>query len=81
MGRRAMVILMIIGSIIIAYNLINQIKLATKSGERLSQSADELFRLEIQNKKLKENVIKRTSTLVNAVFMFKTPEKVLRKFR
>lgn len=42
--------------LVIAYNLTIQIKEATKSGERLSQSADELFKIETRNRQLKEKL-------------------------
>lgn len=41
---------------IIAYNLITQIIEATKSGERLSQSADVVYKLEIKNQALKKKL-------------------------
>lgn len=41
-------------SLIIAYNLIIQILEATKSGERLSQAADVVYKLEMKNKDLKK---------------------------
>lgn len=40
----------------VAYNLIYQIKEATKSGERLSQAADVVYKLETKNRKLKEQL-------------------------
>ena len=48
--------LIIFVSLIVAYNLINQIIEATKSGERLSSAADEVYKLEIKNKTLKEKL-------------------------
>lgn len=51
----------VLGSVIlvilfIVYNLITQIISATKSGERLSQAADAVYKLEIKNKELKEKL-------------------------
>ena len=40
----------------VAYNLINQIIGAVKSGERLSQAADEVYKLEAKNKALREQL-------------------------
>ncbi|MBI2196083.1 septum formation initiator family protein [Candidatus Daviesbacteria bacterium] len=42
--------------LIIAYNLIRQIFEAIKSGERLSQSADVVYQLEVRNRSLKEKL-------------------------
>ncbi len=42
--------------LVVAYNLISQIMEATKSGERLSRSADTLFKLEVKNRQLKEQL-------------------------
>lgn len=49
--------LVILVVLVIAYNLIKQIMEATKSGERLSQAADEVYKLEIKNKALKQKLI------------------------
>lgn len=43
-------------SLIIAYNLINQIINTTKSGDRLSQAADTVYKLELKNKELKKKL-------------------------
>ena len=48
--------LAILISVIVAYNLITQITEAIKSGERLSQSADVVYRLEARNRQLKEKL-------------------------
>lgn len=48
--------LIIIIVLIIAYNLIRQIMEAVKSGERLSESAEAVYKLEIKNKELKEKL-------------------------
>lgn len=41
---------------IIAYNLISQIFDALKSGERLSKEAEQVYKLEAQNKELKKKL-------------------------
>ena len=51
----------VLGSIIlvvlvIAYNLIIQIMASTKSGERLSEAANVVYKLEIKNKQLKDKL-------------------------
>ncbi|MBI2314990.1 septum formation initiator family protein [Candidatus Daviesbacteria bacterium] len=56
MVKKAALILIILVILIVAYNLINQIREATQSGERLSQAADVVYKLEIKNKKLKEEL-------------------------
>lgn len=43
-------------SLAIAYNLINQIINSTKSGDRLSAAADTVYKLEIKNKELKKKL-------------------------
>ncbi len=40
----------------VVYNLINQIIEATRSGERLSQAADAVYKLEVTNKQLKNKL-------------------------
>ncbi|OGE29639.1 hypothetical protein A2867_02135 [Candidatus Daviesbacteria bacterium RIFCSPHIGHO2_01_FULL_40_11] len=50
--------LIILVVLIIAFNLIKQIIEATKSGERLSLAADEVYQLEIKNKSLKKKLIR-----------------------
>ncbi|MBU1031817.1 septum formation initiator family protein [Patescibacteria group bacterium] len=57
--------LTIIITAIIAYNLITQIIGAVKSGERLTQAADEVYKLEVENKALK----KRLSQISSPQFM------------
>lgn len=52
---------LILVSLMMAYNLVNQIMAATKSGERLFQSADILFRLEAKNRQLKDKLSKLQS--------------------
>jgi len=44
--------LIILVSVVMAYNLINQIMEAVKSGERLSLAADTVYKLEEKNKQL-----------------------------
>ncbi len=46
----------ILVSILFAYNLITRTMEAVKSGERLSKSADIVYKLEAQNKLLKEKL-------------------------
>lgn len=48
--------LIVLVILVIAYNLIIQIMEATKSGERLSQAAEVVYRLEIKNKQLKKKL-------------------------
>lgn len=48
--------LIILISLIVAYNLVIQIIQAVKSGERLSQSADVVYKLEAKNKELKRQL-------------------------
>lgn len=43
-------------SLVVAYNIINQIIAATNSAERLSQAADTVYQLEIKNKELKKKL-------------------------
>ncbi len=48
--------LIIIIVLIIAYNLVRQIVESVKSGDRLSESAEVVYKLEIKNKALKEKL-------------------------
>lgn len=48
--------LIILVILLIAYNLITQIIAAVKSGERLSQAAEVVYKLEIKNKQLKKKL-------------------------
>ncbi|MCR4306256.1 MAG: septum formation initiator family protein [Candidatus Daviesbacteria bacterium] len=48
--------LIIIIVLIIAYNLVRQIMESVKSGERLSESAEAVYKLEIKNRVLKEKL-------------------------
>lgn len=54
-NKFVVVIILIIG-LVAGYNLISQIIQATKSGERLSEAADAVYRLEIKNKELKNKL-------------------------
>ncbi len=54
--------LTILITVIIAYNLITQIMGTVKSGERLSQAADELYKLEVKNKDLKNRLSQISSS-------------------
>ncbi len=56
MIKRVVLGLIILISLMMAYNLVSQIMEATKSGERLSQSADALFKLEAKNRVLKQKL-------------------------
>lgn len=56
MAKKISFIVIIFISLLIAYNLFNQIFQALKSGERLSIAAETLYRLELENKKLKEKL-------------------------
>ena len=42
--------------LVIIYNLVTQIMAAVKSGERLSQSAEAVYKLELKNKQLKKKL-------------------------
>lgn len=54
-NKFVVVIILIIG-LVAGYNLISQIIQATKSGERLSEAADAVYKLEIKNKELKNKL-------------------------
>lgn len=56
MIRKFFLSLIIIVILFIAYNLINQIIEATRSGERLSEAANVVNKLEIKNKQLKNKL-------------------------
>lgn len=58
----SLIILLVLG---LAYNLINQIMEAAKSGERLSAAADTVYKLEAENKQLK----KKLSEIESAEFI------------
>lgn len=48
--------LIILVILILVYNLLTHIMEATKSGERLSQAAEMVYKLQVQNKSLKEKL-------------------------
>lgn len=50
------IIVVILIVILVAYNLIGQIFEATRSGDRLSKEAEELYKLEAENKELKKKL-------------------------
>ncbi|MBI2334326.1 septum formation initiator family protein [Candidatus Daviesbacteria bacterium] len=53
MIKKIAVVLAIAAAIFVSYNLLLQILEAVKSGERLTQEAESLFKLEARNKQLK----------------------------
>ena len=53
MIRKITLGLIILVILFIVYNLVNQIIEATRSGERLSEAADVVYKLEAKNKQLK----------------------------
>lgn len=56
MVRKVIPILIILVILLVAYNLINQILGAFKSGERLSVAADAVYKLESKNRELKNQL-------------------------
>lgn len=56
MIRKITLGLIILVILFVVYNLINQIIEATRSGERLSEAADAVHKLEIKNKQLKNQL-------------------------
>lgn len=56
MIKKIAVGLIILISLAVVYNLVNQIMEALKSGERLSESVDQVYKLEIKNKELKKQL-------------------------
>lgn len=48
--------LIILISLVVAYNLLTQIMEAAKYGERLSQAAETVYKLEAQNRELKKKL-------------------------
>ena len=56
MIRKITLGLIILVILFIVYNLINQIIEATRSGERLSEAVDAVYKLEIKNKQLKNKL-------------------------
>lgn len=57
MLKKIIIGLVVLVILVIAYNLIKQITESTKSGERLSEAADEVYKLEIKNKTLKQKLL------------------------
>lgn len=57
MLKKIIIGLIVLVILVIAYNLIKQITESTKSGERLSEAADEVYKLEIKNKTLKQKLL------------------------
>lgn len=56
MAKRIILGIIVLIIVFVAYNLINQIISATKSGERLSQAADAVYQLENTNKALRNKL-------------------------
>jgi cell division protein FtsB len=56
MPKKLIIIAGVIIILIITYNLINQILSTLKSGDRLQVASDELYKLELKNKGLKEKL-------------------------
>lgn len=56
MIKKIVLVSIILAGLIMAYNLLTQIMSAVKSGERLSQAAEMLYKLEIKNKELKKKL-------------------------
>lgn len=56
MAKKIIFTAIILISVFIAYNLITQIFQALHSGDRLSLAAETLYKLEVENKRLKERL-------------------------
>lgn len=56
MTKRIALGAVILVGLVVAYNLITQIMEATKSGERWSQAAETVYKLEAKNKELKKKL-------------------------
>lgn len=56
MKKRVLILIIILVSVFIAYNLLNQIFNALKSEERLSLATETLHQLEVENKQLKQRL-------------------------
>lgn len=56
MIRKVILGLIILVILFVVYSLINQIIEATRSGERLSEAADVVYKLETKNKQLKKKL-------------------------
>ncbi|MBI2330018.1 septum formation initiator family protein [Candidatus Daviesbacteria bacterium] len=61
MVKKVILGLIILIIVLVTYNLITQIKEAVKSGDRLSQSAEEVYKLEAENKALKKKLAEAQS--------------------
>lgn len=57
MIKKIVLVLIILAGLIFAYSLVNQIMRAARSGERLSQAADAVFKLEARNKDLQKKLL------------------------
>lgn len=55
-SRKIRIGLLALVGILLAYNLIIQIREAMKSGERLGREAENLYKLEVQNKQLQKQL-------------------------
>lgn len=62
MIKKVILGLIILVILVVAYNLITQIMDSTKSGERLSQAADAVYKLESQNRQLKQKLSQTQSS-------------------
>lgn len=56
MIKKVIIVVVILVSLVVAYNLISQIINASKSGERLSEAAEVVYNLEAENKQLKKKL-------------------------
>lgn len=56
MIKKISLVVIILVSLIVAYNLITQTLEATKSGERLSQAAEVVYKLQVKNENLKKKI-------------------------
>lgn len=56
MVKKIVLCLVIFVILVVVYNLITQIIESTRSGERLSQAADKVYQLEVENKQLKDKL-------------------------
>lgn len=56
MLKKVILVLLIIAILIFAYNLVMQTMEAIKSGERLSESAEVVYKLEVKNRELKKKL-------------------------
>ena len=56
MAKKFVIVVIILLSLLVGYNLVSQIIEAAKSGDRLSAAADIVYKLEIKNKELKKKL-------------------------